>query len=63
MTDFTSEAGLTDAESAPACEVCGEPIVNSPSHRVVTAVEDGEAVTWNFCSDDHRERWLAEREG
>ena len=63
MTDPTSEAGLTDPDEAPDCEVCGDPIVDSPTHRVVTAVEDGEAVTWHFCSADHRDAWLDGEDG
>ncbi|WP_435194042.1 DUF7576 family protein [Natronomonas sp. EA1] len=58
MVDPTSELGedVTE-ENAPRCERCGEPIVQSPSHRVVTWVEDGAVETAHFCDDACREAW------
>lgn len=53
MVDPTSDLG-TDVteEDAPRCEVCGEPILNEPTHRVVTRIEDGEVRTTHFCDEE-----------
>lgn len=58
MVDPTSDLceDVTE-EDAPRCTVCSEPIVNEPTHRVVTWVEDGAAVTAHFCSPDCRAEW------
>lgn len=45
MTDSTDEDG-------PACRHCGDPVESDSEQRVVTTVEDGEAVYDHFCSDD-----------
>lgn len=60
MVDPTSDLGedVTE-ENAPACDSCGRKIVQLPSHRVVAAVEDGQAVHHHFCSDDCRDEWLS----
>lgn len=52
MVDPTSDLGedVTE-ETAPECETCGEKIVQSPTHRVLSAVEDGQAVHHHFCGD------------
>ena len=61
MVDPTSDLGedVTE-ETAPACETCGEKIVQRPTHRVVSRVEEGRAVQYHFCSADCRATWLAE---
>ena len=49
-------ADSTD-EDSPACRQCGDPVASSSDYRVVTTVEDGEAVYNHFCSDDCLESW------
>jgi hypothetical protein len=52
MVDPTSDLGEdVSEEEAPRCAVCGDPIVQDPSHRVTTRIEDGEVTTTHFCSD------------
>lgn len=58
MVDPTSDLGEDVSEAdAPSCETCGQPIVNEPSHRVVTWVEDGGVVTAHFCDDSCHSEW------
>ncbi|PSP89291.1 hypothetical protein BRC90_05305 [Halobacteriales archaeon QS_4_69_34] len=49
MVDPTSAVGEDTDETAPACAVCGETILNSPTHRVLTWVDDGRAEHRHFC--------------
>ncbi len=58
MVDPTSDLGedVTE-EDAPRCAVCSEPIVQSPTHRVVTRIEDGAVVTTHFCGSTCRDEW------
>ena len=60
MADPTSALGedVTE-ENAPPCEVCGEPVVQDPDHRVLTEVEDGQVVHTHFCSEACLEEFLA----
>lgn len=60
MVDPTSDVGDVDPEEAPRCETCGEPIVESPTHRVVTWVEDGRAQQRHFCDEDCRAEWTGD---
>ena len=58
MVDPTSDLGEdVDEESAPACDTCGDRIVNESDHRVVTWVEDGGAEHRHFCDDDCEAAW------
>lgn len=58
MVDPTSDLGEDVTEDdAPRCEVCGEPIVSEPTHRVITWIEDGQVNTAHFCDDDCRSDW------
>ncbi|MFB6174157.1 MAG: hypothetical protein ABEI39_05885 [Halobacteriales archaeon] len=59
MADFDpiSDVGEVDPEDAPACEACGDPIVEEPSHRVVTWIEDGEVQHRHFCGEDCLAEW------
>jgi hypothetical protein len=41
----------TDEENAPRCVTCDEPIVDEPTYRVVTWIEDGEPQTEHFCDE------------
>ena len=60
MVDPTSDIGEDITEdNAPECEQCGDAIVQSPSHRVLTAVEDGQVSHHHFCSDACRDEWQA----
>ena len=61
MVDPTSDLGedVTE-ENAPECAVCGEKIIQSPSHRVVTWIEDDVVQHRHFCSDDCRAEWESE---
>ncbi|MFC6825747.1 DUF7576 family protein [Halopelagius fulvigenes] len=55
MVDPTSDIGEdADESTAQECANCGEKILQSPTHRVVTRVEDGEARHRHFCSDECR---------
>lgn len=51
MIDPTSDVGEDTEETAPTCATCGEKIVNEPSHRVLTRIEDGEVKTEHFCDE------------
>jgi len=61
MVDPTSDLGedVTE-ENAPECDICGDKIIQSPTHRVISAVEDGQAVHYHFCSDSCHDAWLTE---
>ncbi|ELZ85982.1 hypothetical protein C453_09203 [Haloferax elongans ATCC BAA-1513] len=62
MVDPTSDLEEdVDPADAPTCATCDEPIVNSPSHRVVTWVDDGETRQRHFCGDACRDDWDDER--
>lgn len=60
MADPTSDLGedVTE-ETAPTCETCGEPIVRDAEHRVLTEIDDGQAIHTHFCSDACLEDWRA----
>ena len=58
MVDPTSDLGEdVTAEDAPSCRTCSEPIVNEPTHRVVTWVEDGQVQSQHFCDESCRLEW------
>lgn len=63
MVDPTSDLEENvDPDDAPRCATCGDPIVNSPTHRVVTWVDDEGRVQYrHFCDDDCRAEWDDER--
>jgi hypothetical protein len=52
--DPTSDVGTDTDESAPTCASCGERIIDEPTHRVLTSVEDGTVKTDHFCDEDCR---------
>lgn len=53
MVDPTSDLGEdVDEDDAPECATCGTKIVQSPTHRVVSWVEDGRAHHRHFCSEE-----------
>ena len=58
MVDPTSDLGedVTE-ETAPRCATCAAAIVNEPTHRVVTRIEDGAVSTAHFCDSDCRAEW------
>lgn len=58
MVDPTSDLGedVTE-EDAPRCAACEAPIVNEPTHRVVTWVEDDRVQVAHFCDEDCRAEW------
>ena len=61
MVDPTSDHHEDiDESDAPACDTCGEPIANEPSHRVITWIEDDTAQSVHFCDDDCRSNWTGE---
>lgn len=51
MIDPTSNVGETTAETAPTCATCGEKIIDEPTHRVLTSIEDGQVKTDHFCDE------------
>ena len=52
MVDPTSDLGEdVDESNASVCATCGEAIVQLPTHRVVTWIEDGTAQHRHFCSE------------
>jgi hypothetical protein len=58
MVDPTSDLGEdVDESNAPECANCGDKIIKSPTHRVVTWVEDGTVHSQHFCSPDCREEF------
>jgi len=58
MVDPTSDhEENVDPEDAPECAVCGDPIANEPTHRVVTWLENGTVHAAHFCGDDCRDDW------
>ncbi|MHB9285845.1 hypothetical protein ACKVMT_02255 [Halobacteriales archaeon Cl-PHB] len=61
MVDPTSDLGedVTE-EDAPRCATCGDPIVDSPEHRVITWVDEEMVETAHFCDDDCRMDWDGE---
>lgn len=61
MVDPTSDLGedVTE-EDAPRCSTCGDPIVHSPDHRVITWIEDGTVQAAHFCDEDCRLAWDGE---
>jgi len=55
MVDPTSDLGEdVDPEDAPDCATCGDSIVASTDHVVVTRVEDGSVASRHFCDEDCR---------
>jgi len=59
MVDPTSNIGEdVSEENAPECEQCGTKIMQSVTHRVVTAIDDGQAVHHHFCTDACHDEWL-----
>lgn len=58
MVDPTSELNEdVGADEAPNCHTCGDPIVQSTDHEVVTWVADDAVETRHFCSADCRASW------
>lgn len=49
-------ADSTDADPA-RCRHCGENLEETPRRRVVSSIEDGNAVHWQFCTDECLEAW------
>lgn len=54
MVDPISELG--EEEDPPECVECGDP-ASGPGRRVLTRVEDGRAVHYDFCGTDCVRRW------
>ena len=53
MVEPTSDLGEdVDEDDAPECATCGTKIIQSPTHRVVTRIEDGRAHHTHFCSPE-----------
>lgn len=61
MGEATSDLGEdVDESDAPTCANCGETILDSPTHRVVTWIEDGRTEHRHFCDDDCAAAWRAD---
>jgi hypothetical protein len=61
MVDPTSDLNENvPEEDAPACETCGDTLVDHPNHRVITWIADGEVETAHFCDDECRMNWDGE---
>jgi hypothetical protein len=62
MVDPTSDLGedVTE-EDAPRCGTCGDPIVDSATHRVITWIDEGAVETAHFCDEDCRLAWDGNR--
>jgi YHS domain-containing protein len=52
MVDPTSDVGEDTEGSTPTCATCGEKIINEPSHRVLTHIEDTGVTTVHFCNEE-----------
>lgn len=58
MVDPTSDLNENVAEEdAPECATCGAVLADSPDHRVITWIEDGQVETAHFCNDSCRMAW------
>jgi hypothetical protein len=58
MVDPTSDLEEdVSEEDAPRCDTCGDPIVEEPTHRVVTWMEEGQIRHAHFCDEDCRDEW------
>jgi hypothetical protein len=58
MVDPTSDIGEDVSEDdAPVCETCGDVVVDTPNHRVITWVEDGQVQSAHFCDESCRMDW------
>jgi uncharacterized protein with PIN domain len=58
MVDPTSDLNENVAEEdAPECATCGTTLVDSPEHRVITWVEEGQVETAHFCDETCRMDW------
>jgi hypothetical protein len=44
-------------EDPPSCLACGDPVTESGERRVVSVVENGEAVHHQFCSETCLDSW------
>ncbi|MEF8774904.1 MAG: hypothetical protein V5A43_00175 [Haloarculaceae archaeon] len=58
MVDPTSDLGEDVTEDdAPECATCGDVVVQTADHRVITWIEDDAVETAHFCDDDCRSEW------
>lgn len=58
MVDPTSDLGEDiSEEDAPRCATCSEAIIESPTHRVITWIEDDEVRAMHFCDEHCRQEW------
>ena len=58
MIDPTSDLGEDiSEEDAPECAACGATVLDSPHHRVVTWIDDGQVRAAHFCDEDCRRSW------
>jgi hypothetical protein len=58
MVDPTSDLCEDVSEDdAPRCATCGDPIVDSADHRVITWIEDGTVRSAHFCDERCRMDW------
>ncbi|PSP82265.1 hypothetical protein BRC83_09980 [Halobacteriales archaeon QS_1_68_17] len=61
MVDPTSDVGEGVSEAdAPTCATCGSSIVEEPTHRVITWIDEGQVRTVHFCDDGCRMDWDGE---
>jgi hypothetical protein len=61
MVDPTSDLNEdVTREDAPTCRTCGNTLVDSPEHRVITWIEDGQVQSAHFCDDRCRMDWNGE---
>jgi hypothetical protein len=49
---------LTD-ETSPACHACSDAVDGTGTRRVVSIVENGEAIHYHFCSDACLDTWVS----
>jgi hypothetical protein len=62
MVDPTSDIGENvDEADAPSCATCGEKIVESQDHRVITWIEEGQVQSAHFCDETCRMDWDGEQ--
>ena len=58
MVDPTSDLEEdVDESNAPECATCGAKIIRSPTHVVVTWIEEGAVQRRHFCDADCRAEW------
>ncbi len=61
MVDPTSDLNENVSEDeASECATCDSLVIDNPTHRVITWIEDGAVQSAHFCDDNCRRKWTEE---